>query len=58
MYIPNHPSYPEEFRGTGIRIEDDVAVTEDGPVFLTAEAVREIIDIEHVVGVPDPRYSS
>lgn len=36
----------EKWRGIGIRIEDDVLVTESGPVILTHGLVREIDDIE------------
>lgn len=36
----------EKWRGIGIRIEDDVLVTESGPVILTHGLAREIDDIE------------
>lgn len=37
---------PEEFRGTGVRIEDDILITADGPVNLSAALPRTIDDIE------------
>jgi len=37
---------PEEFRGIGIRIEDDVLVTSDGHEVLTAAAPKQITEIE------------
>lgn len=37
---------PEAFRGIGIRIEDDVLVTEEGPRVLTAAVPKTIDDIE------------
>ena len=37
---------PEKYRGIGVRIEDDVLVTDGDPVVLTAELVKEIDDIE------------
>jgi len=37
---------PEEFGGIGIRIEDDVLVTEDGPEVLTPGAPKTIDDVE------------
>ena len=52
LYIPNSPEYPAEYRGIGIRIEDDVAVgnaATGGPIVLTAEAPKEIEDIEAVM---------
>ena len=37
---------PEEYRGIGIRIEDDILITEDGPVNLTEMAPKEVSEIE------------
>lgn len=42
---------PDHFRGIGMRVEDDVVVgrdAKDGPVVLTAEAVKEVEDVEAV----------
>ncbi|KAI0221443.1 aminopeptidase [Massospora cicadina] len=50
VYIPNEPKYPPRFRGMGIRIEDDVLITDGAPVVLTATAPKEITDIEFVCG--------
>ena len=47
LYIPVHcETAPEALRGVGIRIEDAVAVTDDEPLILTAEAPKTIADIE------------
>ncbi|MCJ1364494.1 hypothetical protein MMC16_003605 [Acarospora aff. strigata] len=46
LYIPNDDRWPEHFRGIGIRIEDSVCVQEEGPLVLTTEAVKEVVDIE------------
>ncbi len=37
---------PEEFRGVGIRIEDDVLMTENGPEWLSIDIPKEIDDVE------------
>ncbi|KAJ9092019.1 hypothetical protein QFC21_006999 [Naganishia friedmannii] len=45
-YVPSDPSYPKHFQGLGIRIEDDIAFTKDGPLNLSVHAPKEILDIE------------
>ncbi|WP_309069472.1 aminopeptidase P family protein, partial [Microbacterium sp.] len=37
---------PEEYRGIGVRIEDDILMTEDGPVNLSADVPRTADEIE------------
>ena len=53
LYIPDHPSYPSEYRGIAIRIEDDIAIggpkSGGEPIILSAEAPKEIDDIEAVM---------
>ena len=41
---------PERYANIGIRIEDDVLVTEDGPDVLTNSCPKTIADIERIVG--------
>ena len=36
--------------GIGVRIEDDVLITEDGPVVLTEMCPKTIDEIESIVG--------
>ncbi len=47
LYIaPDDDSVPEEFRGIGIRIEDDVLVTPDGNEVMTAAVPKSIAEVE------------
>ena len=41
---------PERYSGIGIRIEDDILVTNEGPVILTSSCPKEISEIESLVG--------
>lgn len=44
-----NPDIPEAFRQIGIRIEDDVLVTEDGCENLSIDTVKEVADVEAMV---------
>ncbi|WP_296283157.1 Xaa-Pro aminopeptidase [uncultured Acinetobacter sp.] len=47
LYIaPDDESVEEKWRGIGIRIEDDIVATENGPLILTKNVVKSIEDIE------------
>ncbi|MCE8017234.1 Xaa-Pro aminopeptidase [Halomonas sp. MCCC 1A17488] len=46
LYIPADEDIPRQFRGIGIRIEDDVAVTAEGHEVLTAEVPKQVAEIE------------
>ncbi|WP_192035756.1 Xaa-Pro aminopeptidase [Halomonas sp. YLGW01] len=46
LYIPDDEDIPEAFRGIGIRIEDDVAVTADGHEVLTDGVPKRVSEIE------------
>ncbi|WP_040240165.1 Xaa-Pro aminopeptidase [Chromohalobacter japonicus] len=46
LYIPDAEDIPEAYRGIGIRIEDDVAVTATGHEVLTADVPKEVAEIE------------
>ncbi|KAH9629610.1 hypothetical protein HF086_002546 [Spodoptera exigua] len=51
IYIrPDDTTVPKEFRGVGIRVEDDVLITDAEPVVLTDACVKEVADIEAIVG--------
>jgi len=47
LYIPpDDPDAPEAFKGLGIRIEDDIVVTEDGILNLTRAIPKQVDEIE------------
>ncbi len=50
LYVaPDTEGVPLEYLGLGIRIEDDVLVTDEGPEVLTAGVPKEIAEIEAVM---------
>ncbi len=50
LYVPsNDESAPAEFRGMGVRIEDNIVVTETGHFNMTLKAPKETSDIEAVM---------
>lgn len=46
IYVPNEDRWPKHFKGLGIRIEDSICVQDDSNLVLTAEAAKEVDDIE------------
>ncbi|MCE8004766.1 Xaa-Pro aminopeptidase [Billgrantia ethanolica] len=46
LYVPADDDIPLPYRGIGIRIEDDVAVTAEGCEVLTGEVPKRVADIE------------
>jgi Xaa-Pro aminopeptidase len=46
LYIAPDADVPVEYRGIGIRIEDDILITEDGFEVLTKDVVKQADDIE------------
>ena len=41
---------PEKYSGIGIRIEDNVVITKEGPIVLTSNCPKQISEIESLVG--------
>jgi len=50
IYVRPGEGVPEQFWNIGIRIEDDVVVTDDGYRILTHAAPKSVADIESLVG--------
>ena len=49
IYIPkNKLEVPEEFRGIGVRIEDDILITETGFEVLSRDCPRRVQEIEEL----------
>ncbi len=46
LYIPNAEDIPPAYRGIGVRIEDDLLITDYGNKVLTAAVPKEIDEIE------------
>jgi Xaa-Pro aminopeptidase len=47
IYISPEADYaPKDYRGLGVRIEDDVLITDGGPEVLTAQSVKSVKDVE------------
>jgi Xaa-Pro aminopeptidase len=56
LYIPAHDqSAPKEFRGIGVRIEDNILVTDTGFENLTIKAPKEMADVEAMMAQV-PKY--
>lgn len=51
LYLAAHiPGLPAAFHNIGVRIEDDILITPNGPEILTHEVVKDIESIEALVG--------
>lgn len=46
IYISSDCDVPERYKGIGVRIEDDVAITATGVEILTKDVPKEIDEIE------------
>lgn len=46
LYIPFDPEYPSQYHGVGVRVEDDILVSEDGCIVMTEGVPKEVGEIE------------
>jgi Xaa-Pro aminopeptidase len=51
-FQPEDGLVPEELRGIGIRIEDDVVVTSDAPEVISAAVPKDATEIEALMARP------
>lgn len=49
IYIASDSDVPEQYKGIGVRIEDDVVVTATGVDILTADVPKTVKDIEALI---------
>ena len=54
IYIPEGSKCDEKWWGIAVRIEDDILITENGPVNLSAEAPRKSEEIEELMKQESP----
>ena len=54
IYIPEGSECDPKWHGIAVRIEDDILITEDGPVNLSAEAPRQAEEIEKLMQESSP----
>lgn len=54
IYIPEGSDCDEKWWGIAVRIEDDILITDDGPVNLSAMAPRTTKEIEKTMALPSP----
>jgi Xaa-Pro aminopeptidase len=50
IYIGENPDVPIQYHNIGIRIEDDLLVTNQGAEILTSQAPKQIDELENIIG--------
>ena len=49
LYVPFDSSFPEKYRGIGIRVEDNLFLTDNGVEVLTSDAPKTVAAIEELM---------
>ena len=49
IYIPSGSDAPKKYQGIGVRIEDDILITNRGNDNLTSALIKEVSDIENMM---------
>jgi Xaa-Pro aminopeptidase len=59
LYIaPDDDDADPKYRGIGVRIEDDIVVTEGEPLNLTSACPKSVVEIEGLMAQPAPAFPS
>ena len=47
--MPDTPAFPSQYRGIGIRIEDNILIGKDQPVVLSSRAPKQVAELEQIL---------
>jgi Xaa-Pro aminopeptidase len=47
--VPDSPAFPSQYRGIGIRIEDNILIGKQQPVVLSSRAPKQVAELEQIL---------